>query len=98
MLRREFYSIFYELKGNTKKIRRAKQNKCNITLVVIRVSPLYGVCMSKPCKNCLRRLKKNNIGKVIYSVKGGDYVEEKVRECETEHLSKRYRSNGIGHC
>ena len=79
-----------------KKIKRAKHNKCNITLIVIRISSSHGVCMSKPCKNCLRILKKNNINKVVYSIQGGDYMEEKVRDCNTEHLSRRYRATGLG--
>ena len=67
------------------------------SIIVIRIvgqKKYENLGMSKPCKDCLKRIKQfKNIQYVYYSDHIGMIVREKVEEIQTEHLSGKNRKN-----
>jgi deoxycytidylate deaminase len=64
----------------------------NISLIVIRVNSNNELCFSKPCVNCILKIKNLKIKKVIYSFNNNFLVEEKKDDINSTHLSLFYRT------
>ncbi len=75
----------------TRKIRRFFRN---IDICVIRVSG-NGLNMSKPCNDCLSKMKLVGINRIYYSEDKYYITEEKIKEMTTEHLSLSAKLNFV---
>jgi deoxycytidylate deaminase len=72
----------FEQKG----VNKYKKFK-NINIIVIRVAK-SGIKNSKPCKDCILKMKNLNINKVYYSDDSGDLICEKLSNISNNHRSK----------
>lgn len=69
------------------KIRRKRQFSTNF--LVIRLNKLLELKNSKPCKNCLDKIRRSGIpvNKIFYSNDVGNIVWEYLKACVTFHIS-----------
>lgn len=61
-------------------------------LIVIRINNKCELIDSKPCVNCINKLKATNIKKVIYSNNEGILITEKIAFLNNTHMSYGFRS------
>lgn len=74
-------SVFYVAQSGKKR----NNDLSNLTLIVIRYSA-GKFSFSKPCKNCIEKIKEVGIKKVLYSDDDGNFIEEKTRDLESDHI------------
>jgi deoxycytidylate deaminase len=72
-------SVFYGNKNTT--------HLCK-TIVVIKLSVNNTLGNSKPCVNCLNKLKKLNIKRIYYSDANGNIVGEKIKDMISNTISR----------
>jgi tRNA(Arg) A34 adenosine deaminase TadA len=86
-----FYPSLSKYKINPKK----KIKKYSI--LVIRLTRGGGLCNSRPCNSCIKRLGEMGIDKVYYSIEGGTIVCEKVKYMKPKHVcaGTQYLITGI---
>lgn len=84
-----------KLKTNTKRVKTA------INVVVIRVSTTNRLQPSKPCANCIKKMRELSdkkgykIRKILYSDKDNNLVKttlETLEKEENKHITKYYRN------
>ncbi len=95
-------SVFYGIlnKKNMKNICPKKLKKIRrffrtINIYVIRVSG-SNLNMSKPCGDCLSKMKILGINRVFYSEDQYNIVEEKVKNMNSEHMCLASKLNFVG--
>lgn len=81
-------NVFYKLKMN--------KNVKNMDIIVIRLNVKNNTLKnSKPCINCIEKMKKYQIRKVYYSNIYGEIVSEYLNDIKTTHISRGQRENRI---
>jgi len=73
-----------------------KISNSGITLLVIRINSFGFLCNSKPCSECVKKIKRAsrylNIKKIVYSTENNTYESVSVENLENEHKSLYYRA------
>lgn len=72
----DYWSLHAEIDAMNK-IKHYDNN--NISLLVVRINKKGKLMSSRPCENCIERLKnKFNIHKIFYSTTAGEIVMERI--------------------
>jgi deoxycytidylate deaminase len=66
-----------------------KKIRNNIKLIVIRIDSYGNLVNSTPCENCINRIKKAGIKKIIYVNENNILVEKKVEDIKYIHSTKK---------
>jgi deoxycytidylate deaminase len=64
-----------------------KKNVKGLDILVIRINKNYVLKNSRPCNQCIEKLKKIGIRRVYYSDHNGNIIYEKVEYMEKLHVS-----------
>lgn len=68
-----------------------KKNLKGLDLIVIRTNSKGILCNSRPCNNCINKMKKIGIRKVYYSTQDSNIGCEFVKDMKLEHKSHGQR-------
>jgi cytidine deaminase len=63
----------------------------NIDIIVIRISKSYELRNSRPCNDCIDKLRKMGIRKVYYSNDEGEIINEYLQDMKKIHISSGAR-------
>ena len=64
-----------------------KRSAKGLDILVIRINKNFALKNSRPCNNCIDKLKKIGIRKVFYSNEDGNIVGEFINDMEKLHIS-----------
>lgn len=82
------YAIHSEDNAIQKFLKKRKEKTIyNSTMYIVRVTKDGEYRNSKPCKNCLEKIKEYKLRKIIYTTDEYSYCEEFVKDAITEHIS-----------
>lgn len=87
-------SIKYNFKDSHAEETAIKNLKGGNNLLVIRIDSSNNILYSKPCKDCIEKIKKTNIKNIYYSVSFNMIEKIKTYYIENNHRSY-YRSQFI---
>jgi tRNA(Arg) A34 adenosine deaminase TadA len=77
-------NIFEKLKKHIKLL-------CGYDIIVIRINKNNILRNSRPCNNCIIKLKKFGIRRIFYSNNSGDVVYEYLNDMQFNHISSGNR-------
>jgi hypothetical protein len=83
--------------SHNKTIKIIKRKISRYSILVLRVNNKGQLLNSKPCLHCLGILKLYGLNKIYYSNNNGIITEEKIKNMDTNHLSRINKTSFKSH-